>query len=320
MPSRDDLTAKLRSIPELDVRTDVPLAPHTRFAIGGPADFFLTSRSPEALAAGVSLLEAAATPWTALGEGSNVIVADEGYRGAIVRYTGDALRIDGDQVYAETGLTLQTLVSATIDAGLAGLHTLERIPGSVGGAVYGNAGAYGHQVDELLTETSYLEDGAVQVADNAACRFSYRESVFKSSKQRIILSCRLRMPTAAADELREQAREIRTVRDEKFPPAMRCAGSVFKNLFLADLPADAQTIVPERAVRGGKVASAFFLEQVGAKGMRRGGIHIAPYHANLIYNEDGGSAADLRSLIDELKRRVHDRFGIDVEEEVQYIG
>ena len=101
---------------------------------------------------------------------------------------------------------------------------------------------------------------------------------------------------------------------------MRCAGSIFKNLFLDSLPATAAEVVPERAVRGGKVASAFFLEQVGAKGMRNGGIEIAPYHANLIYNLGGGTAAQIHELVQELKRRVRDSYGFEVEEEVQYVG
>ncbi len=314
------MAEELGAIEGIDVRRDEPLAPHTRFGIGGPADLYLSSSDSEALADAIRILTAAGVPWIALGDGSNVIVADAGYRGAIIRFVGSTLRVDDDHVFAEAGAHLQSLVDATVGAGLAGLHTLERIPGSVGGAVYGNAGAYGRQIDEVLTRATYLADGRIETLDNAGCEFSYRESLFKRRKQWVILSCELEMPEVDPGELRAKAQEIRAVRDEKFPPAMLCAGSIFKNLYLADLPAEAQAIVPQRAVRGGKVASAFFLEQIGAKGMRRGAIRIADYHANLIYNESGGTAADLYALIQELKRRVRDRFGFDVEEEVQYIG
>lgn len=313
-------TDQLASIPGLVVSSDEPLARHTRFAIGGPADYFLSSREPEALAAGVRALDEAGVPWLVLGEGSNVIVADGGYRGAILRYLGDRVAAGGTRVEAQCGAPLQLLVDATIAAGLVGMHTLERIPGSVGGAVYGNAGAYGHQLDEMLVEASFLEAGEVRSFTNAECEFDYRESVFKRSKRRVLLSCVLEMERTDAEELRKEAAEIRRVRDEKFPPTMRCAGSIFKNLFLADLPEAIQALVPERAVRGGKVASAFFLEKVGAKGMERGGIRIADYHANLIWNETDGTAADLTWLIEELKRRVREEFGFAVEEEVQYIG
>jgi len=320
LASDSQLADALASIPGLSAACDELLAPHTRFAIGGPADYFVRSAEPEALAAAVEALDGAGVPWMALGEGSNVIVADAGYRGAIVRYLGNEVAAAENRVEAQCGAPLQSLVDTTIEAGLVGMHTLERIPGSVGGAVYGNAGAYGHQLDEMLLEARFLEDGEIRTFTNAECDFDYRESVFKRSKRRILLSCVLEMERSSAEELRREAAEIRRVRDEKFPPTMRCAGSIFKNLFLADLPEEIQALVPERAVRGGKVASAFFLEKVGAKGMERGGIRIADYHANLIWNEADGTAADLTWLIEELKRRVREQFGFAVEEEVQYIG
>ena len=118
----------------------------------------------------------------------------------------------------------------------------------------------------------------------------------------------------------ETADGILKVRNEKFPVTMKCAGSIFKNLLLNDLPAAWRRKCPPAAVREGKVPAAWFLEQVGAKGMARGDIHVADYHANLIYNAGGGTAADLCALIRELKARVRERFGIELEEEVQYVG
>ena len=120
--------------------------------------------------------------------------------------------------------------------------------------------------------------------------------------------------------LRRIAGDILKIRNEKFPPTMKCAGSIFKNFLLAELPAGVAAQVPPAVIREGKVPAAWFLEQVGAKGMTRGGIHVATYHANLIYNAGAGSARDLRRIIDELKDRIRRRFGIDVEEEVQYVG
>jgi UDP-N-acetylmuramate dehydrogenase len=110
------------------------------------------------------------------------------------------------------------------------------------------------------------------------------------------------------------------VRNEKFPVTMKCAGSIFKNLLLADLPDSAARRVPERVIREGKVPAAFFLEEVDAKGMTRGDIHVASYHANLLYNAGAGTARDLRALIAELRARVKEKFGITLEEEVQYVG
>jgi len=123
-----------------------------------------------------------------------------------------------------------------------------------------------------------------------------------------------------APALRKTADEIVKVRNAKFHGRMKCAGSIFKNLLVAELPNAVAQRVPERVVREGKVPAAYFLEEVGAKGMTRGDIHVATYHANLLYNAGAGTAADLRALIADLKARVTEKFGITLEEEVQYVG
>jgi len=130
----------------------------------------------------------------------------------------------------------------------------------------------------------------------------------------------LLLEPGGAARLRETAADILKVRNEKFPVTMKCAGSIFKNLLLRDLPPAVAAEVPVNAVREGKVPAAWFLEQVGAKGVQCGDIHVAAYHANLIYNAGAGTAADLCALIADLKARVRARFGMDLEEEVQYVG
>jgi UDP-N-acetylmuramate dehydrogenase len=164
-------------------------------------------------------------------------------------------------------------------------------------------------------------DGAgVRVFDSEACEFHYRESVFKRHKDWIIFSAELAMDSADAAALRKTADDIVKVRNEKFPVTMKCAGSIFKNLLMAQLPEKVAERVPQRVAREGKVPAAYFLEEVGAKGMTRGDIHVATYHANLLYNAGAGTAADLRALIADLKARVAEKFGITLEEEVQYVG
>jgi UDP-N-acetylmuramate dehydrogenase len=190
----------------------------------------------------------------------------------------------------------------------------------VGGAVYGNAGAYGRSMHEVVDSVRYCDYQNVVEITGAACEFEYRGSVFKRRKDRVILSATLRLTPAPSADLRRIAEEIRKVRDAKYPPTMKCAGSIFKNCFVAKLPEAARAAVPPALVREGKVPSAFFLEQAGAKGMRRGDIHVAAYHANLIYNDGAGTAADLRELISCLKERVRERFGLELEEEVQFVG
>jgi UDP-N-acetylmuramate dehydrogenase len=194
------------------------------------------------------------------------------------------------------------------------------IPGWVGGAIYGNAGAYGRSIDCSVEAVRFFDGTAVREIGRDECRFRYRHSTFKDNKGWIVFQTRLSLRDGDAEELRRRADEILAIRNAKYPPEMKCAGSIFKNLIFAELPAAVQVQVDPKVVREGKVPSAWFLEQAGAKGMRNGGIHVADYHANLIYNAGGGKAREVRAIVDELKARVRDRFCFDIEEEVQYVG
>ncbi len=194
------------------------------------------------------------------------------------------------------------------------------IPGWVGGAIYGNAGAYGHSIDERVERVRLFTGTEVLEIDQPSCEFRYRESIFKTRKNWVILSAVLGLSTDSAEALTASAEKILKIRNEKYPPTLRCAGSIFKNLLFHNLPPFVQAEVPPHLIREGKVPSAYFLEQAGSKGLRRQGICVADYHANLIYNDGHGTSADLRDLIRELKARVQQRFGLALEEEVQYVG
>jgi UDP-N-acetylmuramate dehydrogenase len=320
MPSIGETHARLAEIPNLTVSSDTPLARYTRFGIGGPADLYAETDSVEAFISAMAVARDTAIPTMVIGGGTNLIVSDGGFRGLVLRYRADALLAANGRVVAQAGAVLQDLVDFAIARGLKGLETLAGIPGSVGAAVYGNAGAYGHSISERVVRTQFYDGACVRVFDNAECEFRYRESIFKRHKEWIIFSTQLLLEPADAAELRKTADDILRVRNEKFPVTMKCAGSIFKNLLLKELPPAVGGEVPEKVVREGKIPAAWFLEQVGAKGMVRGDIHVADYHANLIYNTGGGTAADLVAVIGELKSRVRARFGIEIEEEVQYVG
>jgi UDP-N-acetylmuramate dehydrogenase len=320
MPTTEETRARLAEIPNLTVFANTPLSRYTRFAIGGPADLYAETGSVEAFIAAAGAARASGMETMVIGGGTNLIVSDAGFRGIVLRYRGESLLAANERVQADAGAELQRLVDFAISRGLAGLETLSGIPGSVGAAIYGNAGAYGHSISERVVRVRFYDGLAVRVFDHRECRFQYRESIFKHHKDWIVFSAELRLEAGDAGALRETAGEILRVRNQKFPVTMKCAGSIFKNLLLKDLPAEVAAQVPGPAVREGKVPAAWFLEQVEAKGMSRGDIHVAEYHANLIYNAGAGTATDLRALIGELKERVAGRFGVDLEEEVQYVG
>jgi UDP-N-acetylmuramate dehydrogenase len=303
----------------LSILENVPLSGYTRFEVGGPARILADAASEAALIEVLNAIEETGEQYAIIGGGTNLVAGHRGYPGVVVRYTNAALEFAGDTAKVAAGAVFQDLVDASIARGLRGLETMTGIPGWVGGAVYGNAGAYGHSIQERVTAVRLLERGSVREISNAECEFAYRESRFKQHKDWVILSVTLRLESAGAEELRAAADGILKIRNEKYPPTMRCAGSIFKNLLGCDLPEAVRAQVPADVVREGKVPAAYFLEQAGAKGMRRGRVCVADYHANLIYNEGGGTAQEVGELIAELKLRVHDRFGLDLEEEVQFL-
>jgi UDP-N-acetylmuramate dehydrogenase len=320
MTVRKEIVDQLAGIPNVAVSEGALLSRHTRFGIGGPAGVFVQAASEQAFAEALRVSQGSGAAYSVIGEGTNLIVSDRGFDGIVLRLTSKAIEREGATVRAEAGAELQALVDYSIDQGLRGLETMTGIPGSVGAAVYGNAGAYGHSIDERVRQVRFLTGVAVQSFGPAECRFRYRESVFKERKDWIILSVELALTPASSADLRQTADEIFKIRLAKYPPTMKCAGSIFKNLILAELPDSVRRQIPERVIREGKAPSAYFLEQVGAKGMRSGGIQVADYHANLIYNTGDGTALELCELIGELKTRVWKQFGLELEEEVQYMG
>jgi UDP-N-acetylmuramate dehydrogenase len=302
------------------VRRDFLLSACTRFGIGGPADLYAETGDPDRFVDALDVAKASGLETVVIGGGTNLIVADDGFRGVVLKLANEEIRADDASVYVESGASLQALVDFTVDRGLQGLETMTGIPGSAGAAIYGNAGAYGHSIAERISSVRFYDGGRIRVFDNAQCQFRYRESVFKEHKQWIVFSAQLAMERGDAAALRETADRILGIRNKKYPSTMKCAGSIFKNFLLAELPPDVVREIPPNVIIEGKVPSAWFLEQVGAKGMQAGDIHVADYHANLIYNAGTGTARDLVGIILELKQRVDRRWGIPLEEEVQYVG
>jgi UDP-N-acetylmuramate dehydrogenase len=171
-----------------------------------------------------------------------------------------------------------------------------------------------------VSKVRFFDGETVREIPGEACDFRYRDSTFKDHKGWVVFSTELYLLPGDPAELQRTADGILATRNAKYPPTMKCAGSIFKNLLFDRLPESVQRVIDPKVVREGKVPSAWFLEQTGAKGLRNGDIHVADYHANLIYNAGYGTARQVREVVDDLKARVRCRFGFDVEEEVQYVG
>lgn len=324
MTGMEEARRRLAEIPLLQVTLNEPLWRHTRFGLGGPAALFACTEDEGAFVEAARRARAGGVPWVVIGMGTNLIVSDAGYRGIVLRYDGAEIRVEGHRVRAEAGAALQSLVDATIAAGLQGYEPMTGIPGNVGAAIYGNAGAYGASISDRIVRVRYFDGDEIRETDHAGCGFRYRESEFKRRRRRsepwLILSAEFAFPDGNTPEMRNKADGILAIRNRKYPPDMKCAGSIFKNLLWETLPEEARAAVPPEVIKGGKVPAAWFLDQAGAKGLAAGGIRVSAEHANTLYNAGGGTAAEFRALAGELKRRVREQFGIELEEEVQYVG
>ena len=311
---------RLQTIPDLTVRTGALLRNHTRFRLGGPCRALVSTTSEAAYLAALGVLTGSAATWTTIGGGTNLIVSDAGYPGLVLRYDASAMTVDASGIRVEAGAELNDLVDFANARGLAGMEAMAGIPGWVGAAIYGNAGAYGQSIAERVKWVRFAVGTEVGEFDRDQCEFRYRESIFKKNKAWQILSAGLRLEGGEVAVLQAKSAAIRATRDAKFPPTMQCACSIFKNLLLRELSPAVAAQVPANVIREGKIPAGWFLEEVGAKGLAVSAMRVADYHANLVYNTGGGTAADLVALLGELKRRVFDRFGLEIEEEVQFLS
>lgn len=302
-------------IPRLQLH--VPVAPLTTFGIGGTAEFFVAVKNPEDLLATASAAAHSKMPYRVLASGSNVVFRDKEVRGLLIQFLGGTVKFDGDTCTVDAGVALDRVITGAIAAGLKGLETLSGIPGSIGGAIVGNAGAYGHSISEVVERVEIWDGTSRRWITRPQCHFAYRESVFKA-KPWLILRARLRFSRSDAKELGKISRDIVNLRLKKYQPGLRCPGSFFKNVLVRDVSKSSlQRIDPARIIEG-KIPAGYLLEQVGANGMKRDGIEIAGFHGNLLFNRRGGTCAAVQRLASILKGRVRKKFGIELEEEIWY--
>jgi UDP-N-acetylmuramate dehydrogenase len=269
--------------------------------VGGPADALVVAGDRTTLAAVVRGARAAGIPLTVLGRGSDVVVSDAGIRGLVVLSAAEACRIDGDRLTADAGLALARAATLAQRAGLSGLEFGLAIPGTVGGAVWGNAGAHGSDVAAVLESVTLLRADGGEVEETAAAlSLTYRDSRLKATSGDLILSATFRLAPADPTQIKARLDEIRRWRQEHQPLGRPSAGSVFRNP-----PGDS----------AGRLIDACDL-----KGTRIGGAEISEKHANFIVNVGGATASDVRRLAELAGKAVVAKFGIELLYEIQFIG
>jgi UDP-N-acetylmuramate dehydrogenase len=290
------------------VQADQPLARYTAFRIGGPADLLAVARDTEAIAKVVQLAWEYGVASQILGGGSNVLVSDEGIRGLVVLNRARAVAIDGDgkedwKVRAESGASFSTVARQCVSQGLAGLEWASGIPGTVGGAVVGNAGAWGGDVASALLQATVLEpNGTVAAWPVARFEYGYRTSALKrtgGTRRAVVLDAEFALYASDRDTLEARVTEIVEHRKASQPPGATC-GSVFRNP-----PGD---------------YAGRLIEAAGLKGTRRGGAEISTVHANFIVNHGDATARDVKTLIDLARQKVQALFGVTLELEIELLG
>ncbi len=304
---------------ELDgkVIENEPLANYTTFKIGGPAQYFFTAENLTDLIKAIKSVKKLNLPYFILGRGSNLLVSDKGFKGLIIRVINDRLEIRDNRIRSETGVDLGKLVREATNVSLSGLEFLAGIPGTVGAAVYGNAGAFGKSTADVLISAEILtKDNKVRKVENKWFNFRYRDSRLKDSGE-IVLRAEFQLKKSNKEEIKKTINEILKIRKEKIPP-YASAGSIFKNIELRTLNEKLKTLFQEKA-KGGKVATGFLIDQCGLKGTKIGRAEISKQHANFIINRNGAKAKDVLELIKLIKKKVYDKFGIKLKEEVKIL-
>jgi UDP-N-acetylmuramate dehydrogenase len=283
---------------------DEPLARFTTMRVGGPADLFVTAHNRMELRALVRFARTRGLPHVLLGRGSDVVISDRGVRGLVIQDRAEGSRIDGDRYVAEAGVPMARAATETQKAGLSGLEFGLAIPGTVGGAVWANAGAHESDIATILESADVLlADGTEARLPAAELALAYRDSRLKhpgDGAAEIVLAATFRLLAASADEIKARLDDIRRWRQAHQPLGLPSAGSFFRN---------------PTGDSAGRL-----IDEAGLKGLRLGGAVVSEKHANFIVNDGKGSAADVRRLGDRVRDEVERRHGVRLEHEVIFVG
>lgn len=283
-------------------KKDVLLKNYSSFEIGGSAKYFFLAKSKKDLIDAISSAEKNSLPFFILGGGSNLLISDAGYNGLVIKMINKKYKIENEIAYAEAGVPLSFLAAETVKNNLFGLEWAVGIPGTIGGAVYGNAGAFGKSMEDIIKKVEVFDKKTkkIKFLKDKDCKFNYRRSVFKTNKNLIVLSVEMHLKSGNRKSIKEKMKEFLDYRAGHQPLNLPSVGSIFKN--------------PEGFSAGE------LIEKCGLKGKKIGGAEISRKHANFIINLRNAKAKDVIKLINLIKKRVKNKFNINLEEEIQYLA
>lgn len=300
---KQEIITRLEQILTKDrIRQNEPMKNHTTFRVGGPADIFLTP-SAEELPTVLSVCREEQMPVTVIGNGSNLLVGDQGIRGVVICIGSGmrGIRVDGEKIFLEAGVTLAAAAQQAAKAGLAGLEFASGIPGTFGGAVVMNAGAYGGEMKDVIVSVRVIsEDGEILTLSKEELDLSYRHSVIPERGYLVIDGELLLTREKDPDQITERMEELKKKRIEKQPLEYPSAGSTFKR--------------PEGYFAGKLIMDA------GLRGFSVGGAAVSEKHCGFVINKGNATAADICALMDEVTRIVKEKYAVTLEPEVKKVG
>ena len=288
-------------IEKTKVLLNEPMANHTTFKIGGPADIFVKVNNIDELKVVLDVVKNANLPLTVIGNGSNVLVKDNGIRGVTVKLNLQDISVNNDEIEVGSGVLLSKLARVACDNELSGLEFASGIPGTVGGAIYMNAGAYGGEFKDIVLRTTYIdEDGNLHTVSNDEQQFSYRKSLFSNNNNYIIANTVLKLHKSTKEEILNKMNENNKNRKEKQPVELPSAGSVFK--------------------RKDEYIPAQLIDKCNLKGYNIGDAYVSEKHAGFIVNKGNATANDVLKLVEYIKTTVYEKYKVNIELEMKVIG
>lgn len=311
----------------LYIKEHIPLAPYTVYQIGGPARFFVDARNAGELEEAVRFAAERKIRFFILGAGSNVLISDNGFDGLVIRMVGGEISVDGERIVADAGVRMASAVARSAKERLTGFEWAIGIPGTIGGSVRGNAGCFGGEMRDVVEKVSIFDiNTAKSYTLNALrCRFRYRDSIFKRRPEWIIFSATLALKRGDAKKIQTEIRRISGERSAHQDIGAQSCGCIFKNVVWPHRNEEKEMLLkkfPElsRFEERETIPAAFLIESVGLKGYARGRVEISRRHANFFLNTGGATAENVRFLIQYAKEAVRRKYGVCLEEEIQYLG
>lgn len=310
---------------ELKIQKNIPLAPMTTFKIGGPAKFFVEITTKQELLDIFDWVKQNQEKFFILAGGSNVLVNSNGFDGLVIKMANNKIAVKGDRVECEAGAELSKVLRTSVLGGLSGLEWGAGIPGTIGGAVCGNAGAFGKSISDSVenVEIYNMKKGKFELLSRKDCNFDYRSSVFKNNKNLLVWQIVLKLQKGNSGEMTELINRYIEHR-VKTQPKLPSAGCIFKNLnfdYLKSVNAELAKEAEERGVaKGGKVGAGWLISKLGLQGKKIGGTKISLEHANFVVNTGGATSDDVVIMTSYIKQQVRDNFKVQLQEEVVYLG